>query len=120
MPLRRPERCATPERSERTVSEVWLNAARTVYGWAARQDPPLSQQSFRHSACVYSSGKYVWQGKDTASRQRVTDLLGEETPKTPGPKASSTAATHTTTTKVFSYMGTMLKPARSLSCYSVE
>jgi integrase len=35
-----------PQRSERTVSEVWVNAARTVYGWAARQDPPLSSNPF--------------------------------------------------------------------------
>lgn len=35
-----------PERSAQTVRKTWLNAAKTVYGWAARQNPPRAANSF--------------------------------------------------------------------------
>ena len=51
---------------------------------------------------VYASGKCVWQGKETASRGRLTELLGEGAVKK---AAGATGQTSAATNKVFIVYG---------------
>jgi predicted nucleotide-binding protein len=74
-------------------------------GFSAKEMPHGRQFRLEDGAIlnVYASGKCVWQGKETAARARMIELLGEGTPKLPADAVQTT--TNAATNKVFIVYG---------------
>jgi predicted nucleotide-binding protein len=74
-------------------------------GFSAKEMPHGRQFRLEDGAIlnVYSSGKCVWQGKETAARARMIELLDEGTPKLPADAVQTT--TNAATNKVFIVYG---------------